>query len=435
MNFKEPTGQLARWLERLSQYHFVVEHRPGTKHANADALSRRPPTIEEPEVQHIGCTRVEQSSKGGFDLGKLQAEDPDIGPIMAAMTTSKDRPLWKKFEPASQKTRSYWTQWDSLVLEKGVLYRLFRYPSEPNPRYQLVVPRCMMTGILHELHNNQFGGGHLGVYKTTRKVRARYYWAGLKEDTNIWVKCCESCSARKHPPKTRQAPLESIITSYPMERVAIDILGPLPLTERGNKYILVAQEYFTKWVEAYAIPNQESETILQKLVDEFFCRFGFPVYLHSDQAQNFNSNVFMDLCSALGIHKTRTTAYHPECDGMVERFMKSVSAMLSHYVSTTQRDWDEVLPKVLLAYRTSVHQTTGFTPNGMFLGREVFLPVDIIYGDPNVVQQKPAEYVWETRKSLEISFDSVRQNTSRAQRHQKRLYDRKLHGSGYNEGD
>lgn len=92
-----------------------------------------------------------------------------------------------------------------------------------------------------------------------------------------------------------------------MERVAIDVLGPLPKTGSGNQYILIAQDYFTKWPEAFAIPDQQAETVAEILVTQFFTRFGVPIELHSDQGRNFEAQTFQEVCRLLGIHKTRTT--------------------------------------------------------------------------------------------------------------------------------
>ena len=105
-----------------------------------------------------------------------------------------------------------------------------------------------------------------------------------------------------------------------MERLAIDVLGPLPVSDAGNKYLLIAADYFTKWPEAYPLPNQETVTVVEVLVTEFVCRFGVPLELHSDQGRNFESAVFAKMCNLLGIEKTRTTPLHPQSDGMVERY-------------------------------------------------------------------------------------------------------------------
>jgi len=111
-----------------------------------------------------------------------------------------------------------------------------------------------------------------------------------------------------------------------LERVALDVLGPLPDSDRGNKYILIIGDYFSKWTEAYAIPNQEATltTVARMLVEEFVARFGMPMQIHSDQGRNFESKVFQEMCKSLGMDKTRTTPLHPQSDGMVERFNRTI---------------------------------------------------------------------------------------------------------------
>ncbi|PIK53312.1 Retrovirus-related Pol polyprotein from transposon [Apostichopus japonicus] len=101
--------------------------------------------------------------------------------------------------------------------------------------------------------------------------------------------------------------------------------------------------------------------------------------IHTDQGSNFESQLFRNLCKLLGVEKTRTTAYHPQSDGMVERFNRTVEEMLSKVVDADQRNWDKCLPLVTMAYRSSVHDSTGISPAEMMLGREIDLPVDLIF--------------------------------------------------------
>ena len=147
-----------------------------------------------------------------------------------------------------------------------------------------------------------------------------------------------------------------------MERVAADILGLLPETENGNKYILVISDYFTKWMEAVSIPGQTAVTVTSVLVEEGVCRFGAPAYVHSDQCRQFEGIVYKEMCKLLGIKKTRTMPYHPESDGMVERYNKTLAKLLSAFVNEEHTDWDQLLPYVMMAYRSSEHETKGFTP-------------------------------------------------------------------------
>jgi hypothetical protein len=139
----------------------------------------------------------------------------------------------------------------------------------------------------------------------------------------------------------------------PFERIAIDVAGPFPRSDKGNRYLLIAMEYFTKWPEVYPIPNQEASTIAETLVTNFFCRFGVPRELHSDQGRNFESNLLQEVSQRLGVNKTRTTPLHPQSDGMVERYIKTIEEHLRKVVASHQRDWDERLHLFLLAYRAS----------------------------------------------------------------------------------
>ena len=191
----------------------------------------------------------------------------------------------------------------------------------------------------------------------------------------------------------------------PLERIAIDVLGLLPETEQGSKYLLIVQDYFTKWVEAYALPNQEAVTV----VCEFVSRFGVHMVLHSDQGRNFESAVFREMCSLLGVEKTRTTPLHPQSDGMVERFNRTIEAQLSKFVDESQRDWDRYIPLLLFAYRTSVHESTKCTPAMMMKGRDLRLPVDLLFGRPEKEPTRLAtDYADDLQQRLEKVHEFVR---------------------------
>ena len=129
-----------------------------------------------------------------------------------------------------------------------------------------------------------------------------------------------------------------------MERIALDVLGPLTLTEQGNKYILVVADYFSKWTEAFPMPDQESSTVADFLVKEVISPFGVPLLIHSDQGRNFESALFSEICHMLGMKKTRTTPYHPQSDGMVERFNRTLPDQLAKFADYHQTDWDQHIP-------------------------------------------------------------------------------------------
>ena len=149
-----------------------------------------------------------------------------------------------------------------------------------------------------------------------------------------------------------------------MQLVAVDILGPLPKSDSGNSYILVAGDYFTRYMEAYPIPNQEATTVAWKLVNELFCRFSPPEQLHVNQGRKFESesDVIGEICSLLHVHNSRTTPYLPQGEGMVEQFNCTLTSMLSMVLTDHTQDLEEMLPKLCLAYNSSVQSSTGYTP-------------------------------------------------------------------------
>lgn len=112
------------------------------------------------------------------------------------------------------------------------------------------------------------------------------------DDVKDWCKKCTICAASNGPQKRGKAPMKQYNVGSPFERIALDIAGPFPTTENKNKYMLVVMDYFTKWVEVYAIPNQEAATVADVLVKEFICRYGVPLEIHSDQGRNFESQLF-----------------------------------------------------------------------------------------------------------------------------------------------
>ena len=223
----------------------------------------------------------------------------------------------------------------------------------------------------------------------------------------------------------------------PMDRVATDLLGPFPVTYSKNRYILVVMDTFTKWVEAYAIPEFSAKTVAKKIVYEFISRFGAPLELHSDQGRNYEAQLFKDICEMLEIHKTRTSPYHPSSNGMVERFNKTLLNMLSAYTDDKQRNWDEDLPLLTAAYRSCEHDSTGYTPNRLMLGREVHLPVHLAMGaSPKASSHESWDaYVHELNDEMSAIHAFARKHLESATRRQKKDYDSRAHLKRYQEDD
>ena len=443
LSFKFPEGQIARWIERLQQYDFRIKHRPGVLHGNADTLSRRPCVqdsckhcdhldtkethLQQTEVGvnlvslrkplQVAATRLDRVTDAieglphtNGSLQQAQEFDPDIGPVLNWLRTDGVRPSWEVVAPYSEDTKLYWAQWDSLCVQDGVLYRAWETPKGDQKILQLLLPRKLRPQVLHDLHNTPTGG-HLGIAKTLGRVRERFYWSKCRRDVEDWCKSCDLCASRKGPSKKVRAPMAQYNVGAPMERLAVDVMGPLPETDSGNKYLLIAMDYFSKWPEAYPLPDQEAYSVAEVLVRELVSRFGVPLSIHSDQGRNFESTLFQEMCKLLGIEKTRTTPLHPQSDGMVERFNRTLEAQLSKFVEENQRNWDVLVPLMMMAYRSAVHDSTGYTPARLTFGRDLRLPIDLAYGHP--AEEPPPHktaYVLQLQERLESVHLYARQH-------------------------
>jgi len=307
-------------------------------------------------------------------------------------------------------------------------------PDDSQTWLQLIVPRKLRQEILEALHDGPTGG-HLGHEKTFSRTRERFYWPGYWTDVYNWCQACASCATRKSTTPSRRAPMGTITAGYPTQIMAVDLLGPLPESQHGNSYVMVVADYFTRWMEAIPLPNQEASTVADRLVDEVFMRFSPPEQLHSDQGKQFESKLMTELCKLLHIKKTRTTPYHPQCDGMVERFNRPLLNMLATHCKEHPWDWEQHLHEVCMAYNTSVHTSTGYTPFYLMFGRQARLPVDVIYGTSPSDHQSPSEYAVTLQQRLTAAYDLVCQTSSIQHKRQKEYYDKKIHGNPHVVGD
>ena len=315
---------------------------------------------------------------GGYSrdqLCKLQEIDPDLGPLLK-WKRDDVRPCPTEVEKTSAATRHYWHLWESIRIEDGLLFKQFHKRDGLGDYIQFLVPCEMKEEVLKNMHNSVMSG-HLGKNKTKEKLVQRFYWYEMKEDIRIWISQCDICAANKPPQKSSRAPLGKMPVGGPIDRLATDLIGPLPITPRNNRYILTVTDYFTKWVEVFPVPDQTAATCANLILNEVICRFGSPLSVHSDQGRCYESVIFQELCEILDIRKTRTSPRNPKCNGQVERFNRSLISMVKSYLRGEQTNWDTNLGCLAGAYRASPHETTGLTPNLLMLGREIRFPFEL----------------------------------------------------------
>ena len=514
LNFKEPQGQLARWLEYVFEYKFKIIHRAGKKHGNADALSRgsdefpecdefrtniplkalpcggcrycqkcheewtdfmvsvddvvplggacrqvkphgqtsregqlaataKGPSVDtNPKAPPVGLEANpgvrQKSSTWAFGLStealtKAQIIDPVLEKVHEWVSAGS-RPTREEAASLSPAQRCLWLNWESLRLVEGVMYYFWEGIKlrETTP-LKLLVPAALKGEILHHCHNTLFAA-HLGVRKTYERVRQRFYWYGMRSDIRQHIATCEACGKSKRAYRTYRAALADFRVGAPLDRVALDLMGPLPVTEKGNRHLLVICDYFTRWVEAFPLPDQKAETVAHTLVHEFVCRFGAPLELHSDQGRNFESVLFKEVCRLLGITKTRTTSYHPSSNGLVEKFNGTLATMIRTCLADGAGDWDLHIPILTAAYRSTVHTSTGFSPNFLMLGRETTTPVDIVFPRVNSDQELP-EYVEALQKKFAQCYGVARCHLKSAAEQQRKFHDTRVSQNLFKAGE
>lgn len=262
--------------------------------------------------------------------------------------------------------------------------------------------------VLRELHDGSLGG-HFGTKKTFFKTEPRFYWPHQAVDVDEYVKSCRTCEQVKPPLRYNRAPLKPLVTSRPFQLVTTDLMGPFPETPRGSKHILVFMDHFTKWAEVFAVPDQTAVTVARCL-KSLIMRHGVPEALLSDQGKAYESDLLKEVLDILDVHKLRTTAYHPQCDGQSERFNRTMIAMLRSYVHDQDDDeWDMWLEELVFVYRTAVQSTTGQTPFEMVYGRRPRIQLDLVF--PEEDESGPveyADYVNELRERMEEMYEKVR---------------------------
>ena len=231
----EPKGRLARWVMQLQEYSFNVTHRAGVANGNADARLPSKP------IANCATTMIP-----GLNLQQAQIDDPHISKIIELKSMDLPKPplfVWAK----NPIFRKFWHAWDSLYLTNGILVKqLTEHISIPN--YCFVIPTGLIQSILNGIHCSPFSG-HMGIKRTLRRARERFYWPKMTVQITNFVRNCSMCAQSKLDPNHKEAPPKSIEVNEPFVFWAMDYMGPIPETVRGNKHLLVIMDHFTKWCE------------------------------------------------------------------------------------------------------------------------------------------------------------------------------------------
>ena len=260
----------------------------------------------------------------------------------------------------------------------GVMYRRWvpKGRAEDAAVEQIVLPRACRKTVLHLAHTIPLGG-HLGRKKTVDRIMKRFYWPTLFRDVADFVKSCTECQKAGGRPVVKAPMIPLPVIDEPFERVAMDIVGPLPRSRAGHRYILVMCDYASRYPEAVPMRCVDAEHVAEELV-KIFARVGLPKEILTDQGSNFTSELLKEMYRLLHVGGIWTSPYHPQTDRLVERFNGTLKSMLRKCAKEEGKDWDQLIPYVLFAYREAPQESTGFSPFELLYGREVRGPLDVI---------------------------------------------------------
>jgi hypothetical protein len=324
------------------------------------------------------------------------------------------------------------------LLETGIakivdrIYQEYNY-QEPHLYYhqtRIVIPATKKNEILQLAHNHPMSG-HLGQTNTFVRLRQKYYWPGMYHDIIHYVQTCETCQKRN---KDRHLfPISSAtIIPKPFYHIGIDVLGPLPTTLQGNRYIILSVDLFSKWPEAHAVANADALNVCQFLYDDVICRHGVPQEITSDRGSEFCNELLATLYQTYQIKHIKTTAYHPQGNGQVERTNRTLKDILAKLTNEKDLPWDQYLHSALFALRTLRQESTHFSPFEILHGDTARLPFEELVKIP-VDFESWENQIWqyivsETERHHQIK-EQARQFISRAQERQRSNVDKKIRKS------
>jgi hypothetical protein len=353
----ELSPKLCRMLLVLGDYDIEgVYHISGKKHEVPDCLSRFPVAQYDASIDDL--QELPLLITNASRLLQRQNEDSQCQEIVKNLNNGCKRT-----------SKKYAMHNDVLV------YR--------NPRNQQIVPfvpKADRATILMECHDDPFSS-HQGFSRTFLKIQARYYWPTIKQDVFKYVQSCHDCQSRKIPKQKPLGLMQFIeIPEQPFERIQIDIMGPFTRSSNGNKYVVTAVDYLTKWMEAKALREISAETVAKFIIEQIVLRSGLPRIIQTDRGTNFTSDLFQEMTKMLGIRHNISTAYHPQSQGVVERSHATLTDCLAMYVGSDQKDWDRMISHCVFAINTSVNETTKYSPFFLIHGREPLLPKEVELG-------------------------------------------------------
>ncbi|CAF1211156.1 unnamed protein product [Didymodactylos carnosus] len=464
--------RLDRWRLALQHYMFTIHYLPGKSNCMPDCLSRFPQddiemvNIATQTENIIGCVGVVTRSmaKANAQNQQVISTNDQPGPIngqaMIATPLLLDQ---NQHDPKISTNSNTILVFDNEQLkqyqqEDSAIRRIFKNIDKPSysRSYSInvaglvcklkkrgnlaaqpvpVLPKSRIQDVLLVYHNSAYNGAHLGVDRTYNKIRTRYYWPNMYKDIQRHIQRCTNCTINKCRRKKPDGHLQPIQAPHGVwEKISIDFVGDIkPQSQTGNKYIVVAIDLFSKFAIAKPTRDNTAMTAAKFVVEDIILKYGAPIEIISDNGTHFTAQLFQDVVKLCGVCHIRSTPYHPQTNGNVERLNATLKDTIAALSNAKRTDWDQQVSKVIAAYNSTTHATTKITPFELMHGRPCRLLFDLSEPLTSVVQ--PQEYLHKLHQYLVQAKQMVRDNIQHQQHQMKMRYDQNRRNPKYNIGD
>lgn len=402
-SLKQPTGKFARWILRLDQFNFNVEHRQGKLMSVSDGLSRAP---------YNELSQVPSSVEVDVSAAAAHITSPDI--------ESTNDPWYLQLR---EKIINNPTAYPCFKINNNKIYKLVEDRVVQRSYWVPVVPTDL-RGVVMEQNHATVTTGHLGLSKTFDRIRREYYWPNMFVQVRAYVAKCRDCQRFK---STNEAPAgvmsDAAPCMRPMSLVSADIIGPLPMSRRQNRYAIVFLDVATKFVTVVPLRAATSSAVVKALINDVILIHGVPEVVLTDNGSVFISHQFLEVCKTYGITTRQVPRYYPR-GNPVERTNRTVKTSLSIFADCDQRSWDDHIKYIAFAINTAKSDTTGFTPARLTFGRELrpFFTFNQNLLDGQTAEFDAQQYEDTLQHDLAVIYEKALDSVQRAKQKQADTY-------------
>ena len=369
-----PSSRVARWLILLSEYNITsISHVAGRENIVADALSRNVPDTVDILLDEIPSLNVIQQVEEDVvewnveNIGAEQQKFPLYKEIVNFLTGKR-----------AQLPRHLAAPINQFELENSILY--FKSQNEyKNVKYRVCVPPSYYRKALVLAHSVPISG-HTGIHSTLERLKTFAFWPTMAACVKDFVKSCAICLKTKNYKGSKAPILRNPEVDRPYDRLNMDLIGPLPVSNDNNRYILSLVDVLTRYGFAVPIPDKSANTVSRALINHVIGPFGPPRSIYSDSGPEFTAEVTKQVLNAMQVHQRHITVYRPEASGQIERLNGTLISILRALVHEHPGTWDASLPLALLAYNSSFHRTIKESPYFLFFMRDPNLPYSTLLG-------------------------------------------------------